>query len=139
MDPADYLALQSRLTALADCLAKGADKWDRMRLSDDVLDMFRWGLVSEIPALQEVWAAARKAHYAAVVDIFSADSAEVLLPLLCCRPHSLPLSPNLLAPTCTGPLPRSCTSPLTPLWSSPLTPLCSSPLMPLCSSLLPPS
>ena len=77
MGLADLHALQKRLAALADCLAKGADSWDRLRISGGVLDIFRWGLVPEIPALREIWEAARKVHYAAMVDIFGADSAKV--------------------------------------------------------------
>jgi len=110
MDPAVLQALQSRLAALANCLAKGADMWDRWRLSGDVLDVFRWGLVPEIPALQEAWEAAKKVHYVAMVDIFGADSADVLaafhqtlsfcfpsVVFSCCR-HYAPACPSLLLP-----------------------------------------
>ena len=105
MDPADLQAFQTRLAAYADFLAKGADEWDRLRVSGGVLDIFWWGLVPEagsllpspvgarvgsflplsspspvgarLPAGKEIWEAARKAHYAPMVDIFVADSSEV--------------------------------------------------------------
>jgi len=77
MDPADLLTLQSPVAALANCLAKGADMFDRWRASGDVLEVFRWVLDPGIPILQEVWKAARKIHYAAAVDIFGTDSAVV--------------------------------------------------------------
>ena len=53
-------------------MAKGADSWDRLRVSGGVLDVFRWGLVGEIPRFKEIWEAARRVHYEAMVDIFGA-------------------------------------------------------------------
>ena len=77
MDPAVFKALQSRLRDLANCLAKGADMFVRWRVSGELLEVFQWGLDPEIPGLREVWEAAREAHYAAAVDVFTAGSAEV--------------------------------------------------------------
>ena len=77
MDPAVLRDLQTRLAAMTDCLIKGADEWDRLRVSGGVLDVLGGGLVPETPAAKEIWGVAKKIHYEAIVDIFGADSAEV--------------------------------------------------------------
>ena len=83
---------------MADCLAKGANMWDRWRVSGGVLNFLRCRLVPEMPAVQEVWEAARMAHYAAMVDIFGADSAEVSAALhhTLISPFAFPVSSPVL-------------------------------------------
>jgi len=122
MDPAERQALQSLFAAFADCLARGADIWERLGVSSDVLDFFRHRPVQRMPEFAEIWEAVRKVHHAEMVDIFGAESAEVSAMLSCTiiSPFASPVSSSSQSPVL--PPTRSPPSPQSPVWPSPRSP-----------------
>ena len=125
MEPAVFVALQSRLRDWDDCLAEGGNKFARWRVSGEILKVFQWGLDPEIPVLRETWAAAREAHYAAVVDIFGVGSAEVSAVLH--QTSTSPFASPVSAPVTLSPQPAF-TPKLNPPSDSPLNLPSDSPL-----------
>ena len=95
-------------------------------------------MVPEIPALQEAWEVAKKVHYAAMVDIFGADSAALHQTLT--SPFASPVSsPVLLSPQPAAMLQPAVADLLQPAAAAMLQPAVADLLQPAAAAMLQPA